>query len=117
MKRIGQKNTHCYLGSTKSTLYVSCSHSSAYYQGGYVKFATGDNYGLSRTIKSHSYDSSTGIATLNLMWTLEYTPVAGNTVKLIAGCDHTMSLCKSRFNNYSSYRGTPFIPVPRVSGG
>jgi len=103
--------------STKSTLYVSCAHSASYYQGGYVKFKTGDNYGLSRTIKSHTYDSSTGIATLNLMWTLEYTPETGNKVKFIAGCDHTMALCKSRFSNYDNYRGTPFIPVPRVSGG
>jgi len=102
-------------GSTKSKLYVTCSHSASYYQGGYVKFSTGDNYGLSRTIKSHTYDSSMGIATLSLMYNLEYTPVTGNTVKLIAGCDHTRSLCKSRFSNGSSYRGTPFIPVPRVS--
>jgi len=102
-------------GSTKNTIYVSCAKEASYYKGGYANFTSGNNYGTSKTIRSHAYNSSTGIATIILMWNLASAPSAGDKVSLIAGCDHTMSLCKSRFDNYDNYRGTPYIPTPYVS--
>jgi len=102
-------------GSTKSILYISVAKAAGYYNSGYVEFTSGDNYGIQKTIKSHTYDSSTGIATITLMWKLDSTPSVGDKLKLVPGCDHTMSTCKSKFSNYDNYRGTPYIPVPTIT--
>ncbi|WP_019561444.1 MULTISPECIES: DUF2163 domain-containing protein [Caldimonas] len=36
---------------------------------------------------------------------------AGHTVVLVAGCDHTMTTCRERFDNLANYGGFPFIPL------
>lgn len=35
----------------------------------------------------------------------------GDPVLLVAGCDHSMQTCQSRFNNLDNYGGFPFIPI------
>ncbi|MES9843238.1 MAG: phage BR0599 family protein [Candidatus Sedimenticola sp. 6PFRAG5] len=43
--------------------------------------------------------------------------VAGDAVQLYAGCDHTTTHCKERFNNLDNYGGFPFIPVKNPFSG
>jgi hypothetical protein len=35
----------------------------------------------------------------------------GDPVLLVAGCDHSLQTCQSRFNNLDNYGGFPFIPI------
>lgn len=34
----------------------------------------------------------------------------GMAVRLYAGCDHSLNICRQRFNNLANYGGFPFIP-------
>ena len=36
--------------------------------------------------------------------------VAGDTVYLFAGCDHSFSTCKAKFSNVANFSGCPYIP-------
>lgn len=99
-------------GCTKNILYFPCSKSSNYYTGGYVYVSGGSNFGAYRTIKSYSYNSSTGLGTAILRKNLASAPNAGDTIAATAGCDHTIATCKARFNNYVNCRAFPYIPNP-----
>jgi len=37
-------------------------------------------------------------------------PVAGDAVRLTAGCDKTFATCKSKFSNHLNFRGFPHLP-------
>lgn len=41
----------------------------------------------------------------------------GDAVQLYAGCDHTTTHCKDRFNNLDNYGGFPFIPLKNPFSG
>jgi uncharacterized phage protein (TIGR02218 family) len=41
-------------------------------------------------------------------------PAQGTAVTMTAGCSKTMSDCASKFNNFTKYRGCPFIPQPEA---
>lgn len=36
--------------------------------------------------------------------------VPGQAVRLYAGCDHSTTVCKNRFDNLANYGGFPWIP-------
>lgn len=80
----------------------------SYFQQGYVKFLTGLNVGLSRTIK---YDAVTA-------WYLcdpfPNVPNVGDTVIAYPGCDKTQAMCASRFNNLANFRGFPYLPLETI---
>lgn len=43
--------------------------------------------------------------------------IVGQTVKVLRGCDHTLSVCNTVFNNSLNYGGTPYIPLKNPFGG
>lgn len=42
---------------------------------------------------------------------------SGQRVTLLPGCDHSISTCKNKFNNYINYGGWPYIPIKNPFGG
>ena len=93
------------------------SQASGYFTQGVVTCVTGNNAGLSQTVKSHD-----GSGNLNLMnpWLLSVT--AGDTFSVIAGCDKTLTSCKTRktaagasVDNSVHFEGMPFTPVPSTA--
>ena len=79
-----------------------------YFTQGVVTCITGDNKGLSQTVKVHM----NSVPYLNVMnkWLL---PVnVGDTFMVIAGCDKSLVTCNTKFNNLAHHAGMPFIPVP-----
>lgn len=68
--------------------------------GGWVQQASGARYMV------------TGVDVYNNRISL-LTPgtfVPGETITLVAGCDHTPATCAARFNNLANYGGFPFVP-------
>ena len=96
-------------GSTLSRIECDISQAVGYYSQGVIEFIDGPNAGIRRTIRQHV----TGAILLSL--SLRAMPVAGNQVRLIAGCDKRMDTCLNRFNNISRFRGFPFVPVPETA--
>jgi uncharacterized phage protein (TIGR02218 family) len=81
-----------------------------YFTQGYITFLTGQNAGLSFTIKQQL--STTAI----LLAAAVPLPLAnGDTFIAFAGCDKTEATCNSKFAKLAFFGGTPFVPVPEVA--
>lgn len=104
-------------GSNQSILFptVAFPQPTGYFDQGVVTCLTGNNAGLSQSVKIHN-----GGITPTVPWLL---PIqAGDTFKILKGCDKTLGTCKSvlkaaggTVNNSGHFGGTPFIPPPSVA--
>lgn len=94
---------------TKTVFDTTLSQAASYFDLGVVTFTSGQNSGVSRTIKSFA---AGGLVTL--IAPLPFAPATGDTFTIYPGCDKTMSTCTSRFSNLARFRGQPFIPVPET---
>jgi uncharacterized phage protein (TIGR02218 family) len=93
-------------GSTQWTLIPASAFSQpeGYFSQGVVTCTSGNNSGLSQTVKLHAG----GDLEMMNSWFL---PVnAGDTFSVIVGCDHTLPTCISKFGNKINYGGTDFVP-------
>ena len=70
--------------------------------GGYVTFADLDY----RLILSQDGDTVTLLLPFN---TSQVT--VGTSVDVYAGCDHTIAICKTQFDNVINYGGYAFVPL------
>lgn len=75
-----------------------------YFTQGVVTCISGNNAGLSQTVKLHA---SGELQMLN-PWLLPVAP--GDTFSVLVGCDHTPSTCTLKFGNLINFGGTPFVP-------
>jgi uncharacterized phage protein (TIGR02218 family) len=105
-------------GSTQTSLtpLVAFTQAAGYFNQGVVKCLTGNNAGLSQTVKSHAG----GVLTLMVPWILPVT--VGDTFAVLKGCDKSLAMCKAviapngtSLDNSVNFGGTPFVPVPSVS--
>lgn len=105
-------------GSTQLILIpvVAFTQAAGYFTQGVVKCTSGQNAGLSQTVKLHA----SGQLSLMVPWIL---PVAVNDgFSVIAGCDKTLTSCKGRVqangtpvDNSLHHGGTPFVPPPSTT--
>lgn len=97
-----------------------------YFDLGVIKFTSGPNTGLYRTIKT--YLASGG--SITIIRPLPSPPGAGDTFTVTPSCQKTQAACSNtnvalgpNFNNLVHFRGKPYVPVPEtmygggVSGG
>lgn len=77
---------------------------SSFFTNGTVLFTSGLNNGLSMEVK----DFSGGNITLTLP--MPYTISASDAFTITVGCDKSIGLCSSRFNNVVNFRGEPYVP-------
>lgn len=77
----------------------------AYFAGGLLTWTSGANEGVSMEV------SSLEGSTLTLLLPMPTDVEAGDTFTLVAGCDHTITTCRDRFNNVLNFRGEPHAPV------
>lgn len=76
-----------------------------YFSKGLVTFLTGDNAGAQREIRLHGEDG-----VLFLYDPLPADVEIGDDVRLIAGCDKTLTTCGEKFENVVNFRAEPYIP-------
>lgn len=104
-------------GSTQTILtpVTAFSQADGYFTQGVIKCLTGDNAGLSQTVKIHTG----GNLQTPVAWIL---PIqAGDTFSVIKGCDKTLTTCKTTkkaagtvIDNSINHGGMPFTPVPNA---
>jgi uncharacterized phage protein (TIGR02218 family) len=82
-----------------------------YHDLGVIKFTSGLNSGITRTIKSFLHTN--GI--VNLILPLNNVPIATDAFNIYPGCDHQKATCASKFSNGSNFRGFPYIPIPETA--
>jgi uncharacterized phage protein (TIGR02218 family) len=79
-----------------------------WFDRGRLEVVTGAAVGLSAMVKN---DRQVGAGRVVELWqTLGIALGAGDTVRLVAGCDRRMETCATKFNNFSNFRGFPHIP-------
>lgn len=100
-------------GSTQNTINTTSAllHSSdaTYYTQGVLTWLTGQNAGLSSTVKAQASSSVT------LMAATLFPVGTGDTFNLSAGCDKTLATCGNRFANSIHFGGAPLVPNPEFS--
>lgn len=96
-------------GSLKNKILCGLTQDNGYFDLGTLLFTSGENTGISSTIKVYE----TGVFTL--AYPLLRVPAIGDTFIAYPGCDGTQASCKDKFNNFLKYRGFPFMPVPEAS--
>jgi uncharacterized phage protein (TIGR02218 family) len=100
-----------------------------YYDGGELIAQTGPNFGVRRSIRSHT--QAGGVGTITLLTPLPFAAQVGDSFQLVPGCDKTILTCQNKYNNVNpasgrtdrqansgagGYRGTPDIPTPESVG-
>jgi uncharacterized phage protein (TIGR02218 family) len=104
----------CTTGSTTTMLYAntlfSSTHTVGYWDKGEISFTSGNNNGVSKTVRKH-YD---GYVTLNTP--LPYTPSISDTFNIYPGCDKSGFTCATKFDtdNYANFLGFETIPNPET---
>jgi len=90
-------------GST-ITVTGADANGDGYYDGGFV-----ENVGSSdrRLILSQ-------VGTVLTLLLPFASSVNGSNVTVFAGCDHTIAICKSKFNNVINYGGFAFVPTKNI---
>ena len=101
---------------TQNTLTgTALTQPDGYFAQGLVTCLTGNNAGLSQTVKKYA----SGVITLTVPWLMPVT--VGDTFRVIKGCDQTMPTCAGTkyangtpepLNFQDRFGGTPFTPPP-----
>lgn len=81
-----------------------------YFDGGVIRFTSGPNAGVWRTVKTHL--NASGQVIVAAAW--PFAPVNGNTFTIEPGCARNTNTCTTKFNNLARYRGEPYIPAPET---
>lgn len=102
-------------GATRQTFSANFTStvgaSAGYFSLGTVKFTTGANAGITRTVKMHS-GTGTGLVEVIPPW--PYAVAVGDSFTGYPGCDKTKTTCNAKFANTQRFQGEPFIPLPET---
>lgn len=95
---------------TATVFGSTLTQADGYFVGGQVRFTSGANAGLRRSIRA----SASAGGTLTLTGLSAFVPAAGDTFIATPGCDKTLDGC-ARWSNTARFGGTPYIPVPETA--
>ena len=95
--------------STSFNVNCNLAQTAGYFDLGVMKFTSGQNNQVQRTVRVHS----NGV--LTVMQPFASTPQAGDLFTVRPGCDKTFATCGAKFTNTSNFRGYPFIPAPETT--
>ena len=90
--------------TTGTELTCNLTQANGWFNQGVIKFTSGLNAGLTRTVKEHKD------GTLSFALRLPFPPQAGDVFKVYPGCNKRQDTCKNKFNNVVHFRGFPYIP-------
>jgi uncharacterized phage protein (TIGR02218 family) len=76
---------------------------------GTITMETGENAGLSRTVKFYE------AGVFDLISPLPKVPAIGDIFTAYAGCDKSQTTCKNVFNNIHRFSGEPYIPAAETA--
>lgn len=96
--------------SSRSVIQSTLPNNTGYFDLGYVKFTSGVNNGVVRSIKNY-----VGSGYFNLITPLFTLCGNGDTFDIYPGCDKTQATCASKFSNVINFRGFPYIPIPETA--
>lgn len=96
-------------GTTRSVVNCGLTAAASFYDQGTITFTSGQNAGVSRTVKAYT----PGVLTLS--YPLPVVPAIGDGFLAYPGCDKSLATCAAKFSNAANFRGYPFIPVAETA--
>lgn len=90
-------------------IYANLSQATQYFDLGIMKFTSGANAGVSRSVKTYTQGSP---CTISMALPFPVIPSAGDDFTIYPGCNKSQTTCQGKFNNLIHFRGFPYIPVP-----
>lgn len=96
-------------GFSAGIMATNLSQVSGWFDQGTVKFLTGANAGLVRTVKSYAAGGFT------FALPLPNPPTAGDTFEALPGCDKRQATCSDKFSNLPRFGGFPYVPAPETA--
>lgn len=84
------------------------SFADRWFEEGRLEVLTGAAAGLAGVVKIDR--SGVGGRQIELWQSIEAPVVAGDSVRILAGCDKRPSTCRTKFSNFLNFRGFPHIP-------
>lgn len=91
--------------TTGTELACNLTQADGWFNQGVIKFTSGRNAGLSRTVKEHKNGR------LSFTLRLPFPPQSGDVFKIYPGCDKRQETCGKKFDNIVHFRGFPYIPA------
>ena len=91
--------------TTGTELACNLTQADGWFNQGVIKFTSGRNAGLSRTVKEHKNGR------LSFALRLPSPPQSGDVFKIYPGCDKRQETCGKKFDNIVHFRGFPYIPA------
>ena len=91
--------------TTGTELACNLTQADGWFNQGVIKFTSGRNAGLSRTVKEHKNGR------LSFALRLPVPPQSGDVFKIYPGCDKRQETCGKKFDNIVHFRGFPYIPA------
>ena len=91
--------------ATGTELACNLMQADGWFNQGVIKFTSGRNAGLSRTVKEHKGGR------LSFALRLPFPPQSGDVFKIYPGCDKRQETCGKKFDNIVHFRGFPYIPA------
>jgi uncharacterized phage protein (TIGR02218 family) len=95
-------------GGSAFLLNASPAFDDRWFEGGRVEAVTGQAAGLIGVVKSDR--RLPGGRRIELWQSLGADPVAGDILRISAGCDKLAATCRTKFGNFLNFRGFPNVP-------
>ena len=102
-------NSSAASGSTTTRVNCALAQPGGWFDLGTLKFSTGQNAGVTRTVKSYA----PGAFTFSLPF--PYPPAVGDQFTAWAGCDKQQSTCTTKFNNLARFDAEPYVPAAETA--
>lgn len=106
---VTQVGTVSSVASQRRAFGSALVQAAGYFDLGTLTFTTGENAGVSRTVKAYTAGGGFEFA---LAFPADFE--LGDAFSVVPGCDKTMATCQGRFNNLPRFRGFPFVPAPET---
>lgn len=92
----------------RTTFNHAMATPATYFDLGVIRFTSGANNGISRTVKKHLSGS------ISVMPPWPFAVANGDTFSIYPGCDKQQTTCSAKFSNLARFRGQPYIPAPET---
>lgn len=94
-------------GAVQQLFNTNLTNVDNYFDQGLITFTSGQNNGITRTVRLYLHASGQVL----LFLPLPFAPANGDTFHIYPGCAKTMSVCQNTFANLINFGGFPFVPV------
>jgi uncharacterized phage protein (TIGR02218 family) len=98
--------------ATRTRFGHGLGQAAGYFDLGVVRFLTGPNTGIGRTVKRHVTGGGGSAGNeITVLQPFPFPIAPGDSFAIYPGCDKKQATCTKKFNNVIRFRGKPYVPA------